>query len=193
MTDEQRFDWLRLIRSENVGPRTFRALVNQFAGARAALEALPELARRGGARRRAAYRRCRRSRARADRGATRRRAIRRARRARISAAAAPDRQRAADARYPWPRRSAAATRGRDRRLAQRVRGGARLMRNGWRARWARPAISSSPGWRAESTSALIWRACRRARSACSPAAIEALSARGDRHDSAHRRIRRGGL
>ena len=51
LTDEQRFDWLRLIRSENVGPRTFRALVNQFAGARAALEALPELARRGGARR----------------------------------------------------------------------------------------------------------------------------------------------
>ncbi len=51
LTEEQRFDWLRLIRSENVGPRTFRALVNQFAGARAALEALPELARRGGARR----------------------------------------------------------------------------------------------------------------------------------------------
>jgi DNA processing protein len=50
LTDEQRFDWLRLIRSENVGPRTFRALVNQFAGARAALQALPELARRGGAR-----------------------------------------------------------------------------------------------------------------------------------------------
>jgi DNA processing protein len=51
LSDEQRFDWLRLIRSENVGPRTFRALINQFAGARAALEALPELARKGGARR----------------------------------------------------------------------------------------------------------------------------------------------
>jgi DNA processing protein len=51
LTDEQRFDWLRLIRSENIGPRTFRALINQFAGARAALEALPELARKGGARR----------------------------------------------------------------------------------------------------------------------------------------------
>ena len=48
-TDEQRFDWLRLIRSENVGPRTFRALLNNCGGARAALEALPELARRGGA------------------------------------------------------------------------------------------------------------------------------------------------
>ena len=48
-TDEQRFDWLRLIRSENVGPRRFRALLNNCGGARAALEALPELARRGGA------------------------------------------------------------------------------------------------------------------------------------------------
>ncbi|NNM73309.1 DNA-processing protein DprA [Enterovirga aerilata] len=48
LTDEQRLDWLRLIRSERVGPRTFRALVNQFGGARAALEALPDLARRAG-------------------------------------------------------------------------------------------------------------------------------------------------
>ena len=30
----ERFDWLRLIRCENVGPRTFRALLNQFGGAR---------------------------------------------------------------------------------------------------------------------------------------------------------------
>ena len=49
LTDEQRLDWLQLIRSQNVGPRTFRALVNHFGGARAALEALPSLARRGGA------------------------------------------------------------------------------------------------------------------------------------------------
>src|SRR5580693_6612755 len=48
LTDEQRLDWLRLIRSQNVGPRTFRALINHFGGARAALEALPSLARRGG-------------------------------------------------------------------------------------------------------------------------------------------------
>jgi DNA processing protein len=48
LTDEQRLDWLRLIRSENVGPRTFRALVNQFGGAGAALAALPDLARRSG-------------------------------------------------------------------------------------------------------------------------------------------------
>jgi DNA processing protein len=48
LTDEQRLEWLRLIRSEKVGPRTFRALINQFGGAGAALEALPDLARRGG-------------------------------------------------------------------------------------------------------------------------------------------------
>jgi DNA processing protein len=48
LTDEQRTDWLRLIRSQNVGPRTFRALINNFGGARAALEVLPALARRGG-------------------------------------------------------------------------------------------------------------------------------------------------
>lgn len=48
LSDEQRLDWLRLIRSERVGPRTFRALVNQFGGARDALAALPGLARRAG-------------------------------------------------------------------------------------------------------------------------------------------------
>lgn len=47
-SEDQLFDWLRLIRSENVGPRTFRALVNQFGGAGAALEALPDLVRRSG-------------------------------------------------------------------------------------------------------------------------------------------------
>ncbi len=51
LTDDQRLDWLQLIRSENVGPRTFRTLINKFGGARAALEALPGLlARAGGAR-----------------------------------------------------------------------------------------------------------------------------------------------
>ena len=49
LSEEQRLDWLRLIRSENIGPRTFRDLVNHFGGARAALTALPGLARRGGA------------------------------------------------------------------------------------------------------------------------------------------------
>jgi DNA processing protein len=49
LSDEQRLDWLRLIRSDNVGPRTFRALVDHCGGASAAISALPDLARRGGA------------------------------------------------------------------------------------------------------------------------------------------------
>lgn len=51
LDDAQRRDWLRLIQSENVGPATFRKLLNRFGGAGAALEALPELSRRGGLRR----------------------------------------------------------------------------------------------------------------------------------------------
>ena len=48
LSDEQRLDWLRLIRSDNIGPRTFRDLVDYYGSVRAALAALPELARRGG-------------------------------------------------------------------------------------------------------------------------------------------------
>ena len=48
LSDTQRLAWLRLLRSENVGPATFRALVNQFGGAEAAIKALPDLSRRGG-------------------------------------------------------------------------------------------------------------------------------------------------
>ena len=48
LTDQQRFDWLRLIRTDSVGPRTFRSLVNRFGGAGAALVALPDLARSAG-------------------------------------------------------------------------------------------------------------------------------------------------
>lgn len=48
LSRQQRLTWLRLIRSENVGPATFRALVNEFGGAEAALDALPILSRRGG-------------------------------------------------------------------------------------------------------------------------------------------------
>lgn len=47
--DAQRLAWLRLIRSDNVGPATFRALINHFGSAQAAIEALPDLSRRGGA------------------------------------------------------------------------------------------------------------------------------------------------
>lgn len=46
--DAQRLDWLRLIRSEGVGPRTFRKLINHFGGAGEALRGLPDLARRRG-------------------------------------------------------------------------------------------------------------------------------------------------
>lgn len=49
LSDAQRIDWLRLIRSENVGPRTFRHLINRTGSASAALKALPDFARRGGA------------------------------------------------------------------------------------------------------------------------------------------------
>ncbi|WP_192642837.1 DNA-processing protein DprA [Bosea sp. OAE506] len=48
LSDRQRLDWLRLIRSESVGPRTFRSLMNRFGGAAAAIEALPDLARQAG-------------------------------------------------------------------------------------------------------------------------------------------------
>ncbi|GJD96508.1 DNA-processing protein DprA [Methylobacterium iners] len=50
LDDAQRLDWLRLIRTEGVGPRTFRTLINRFGGAGAALEALPDLAGRQGRR-----------------------------------------------------------------------------------------------------------------------------------------------
>ena len=59
---------LRLIRSENVGPVTFRELINHYGGAAEALEALPELQRRGGLR---APRICPKSRAESELAAAR--------------------------------------------------------------------------------------------------------------------------
>ncbi|WP_024515563.1 DNA-processing protein DprA [Bradyrhizobium sp. Tv2a-2] len=49
ITDAERLDRLRLIRSENVGPRTFRSLLAHCSSAQEALQRLPGLARRGGA------------------------------------------------------------------------------------------------------------------------------------------------
>ncbi|HEY6629870.1 MAG TPA: DNA-processing protein DprA [Rhizobiaceae bacterium] len=49
LSDRQRLNWLRLIRTPNVGPATFRDLVNRFGSAEAALEILPEMALAGGA------------------------------------------------------------------------------------------------------------------------------------------------
>ena len=50
LTELQRVSWLRLIRTENVGPANFRTLINRFGSAEAALDALPRLAKRGGGR-----------------------------------------------------------------------------------------------------------------------------------------------
>lgn len=48
LNDRQRLNWLRLIRTDNVGPATFRDLVNRFGSAEAALARLPDLVRAGG-------------------------------------------------------------------------------------------------------------------------------------------------
>jgi len=51
LSDKQRIAWLRLIRTPNVGPATFRDLINRFGSAEAAIEMLPELMISGGAQR----------------------------------------------------------------------------------------------------------------------------------------------
>ena len=48
LSEADLFDWLRLVRSENVGPRTFLSLLERFGSARAALDALPRLGRGAG-------------------------------------------------------------------------------------------------------------------------------------------------
>jgi DNA processing protein len=48
LTDAERLAWLRLARTETVGPVAFQHLVRRYGSAVAALEALPDLARRGG-------------------------------------------------------------------------------------------------------------------------------------------------
>ncbi len=50
LSDSERLDWLRLTRTERVGPVTFRQIMSRYATAAEALAALPELARRGGGR-----------------------------------------------------------------------------------------------------------------------------------------------
>lgn len=47
-TDQERLDWLRLARSENIGPITFYQLLNRFGTATNALENIDELAAKGG-------------------------------------------------------------------------------------------------------------------------------------------------
>ncbi len=47
-TEEDRFSWLRLLRSRKVGPTTFRRLLREHGSAQNALAALPEMARAAG-------------------------------------------------------------------------------------------------------------------------------------------------
>ena len=51
LDERQRRDWLRLMKSEHVGPVTFRKLIARYGEASEALKALPHLAERGGLRR----------------------------------------------------------------------------------------------------------------------------------------------
>ena len=48
LTDEQRIAWLRLARTEQVGPISFFNFINRFGSAENALEALPEIASKAG-------------------------------------------------------------------------------------------------------------------------------------------------
>ncbi|MCA0425750.1 MAG: DNA-protecting protein DprA, partial [Proteobacteria bacterium] len=43
LTEAQRIDWLRLTRTEGIGPLTFRELLNRYGSAGQALAALPGL------------------------------------------------------------------------------------------------------------------------------------------------------
>ncbi|MCU1386513.1 MAG: processing protein DprA [Acidobacteria bacterium] len=48
LSDSERRAWLRLSRTENVGPVTFQNLIARFGSASAALEEIPRMAKRGG-------------------------------------------------------------------------------------------------------------------------------------------------
>jgi DNA processing protein len=48
LDDSERRAWLRLSRTQNVGPVTFHALIARFGSASVALEELPRMAKRGG-------------------------------------------------------------------------------------------------------------------------------------------------
>ncbi len=48
LSDRERLEWLALARTENVGPVAFDQLVDRYGSAAEALQAIPELARRGG-------------------------------------------------------------------------------------------------------------------------------------------------
>ena len=47
-SDQEKLNWLRLFRTENIGPITFYKLIEIYGSAKNALDALPELAKKGG-------------------------------------------------------------------------------------------------------------------------------------------------
>ena len=48
LSDRERLAWLRLMRTDNVGPATFRQLLNRFGSAEASIAALPDISKRSG-------------------------------------------------------------------------------------------------------------------------------------------------
>lgn len=64
LTEAERFARIQLIRSENIGPMTFRRLLSQYGDAKTALSYIPELAERGGRKRK--LRLCSREKVRAE-------------------------------------------------------------------------------------------------------------------------------
>lgn len=50
LSDEEKLDWIRLIRTDSIGPATFHDLLTHFGTAAAAIDALPGLSLRGGLR-----------------------------------------------------------------------------------------------------------------------------------------------
>ena len=50
LTHAELVSWVRLIRTQNIGPVTFQKLLSRFGSAQTALDALPEIMQRGGAR-----------------------------------------------------------------------------------------------------------------------------------------------
>lgn len=51
LSETEKRDWLRLIRSENIGPITFHNILRYYGSAARAIEALPGMVKRGGAKR----------------------------------------------------------------------------------------------------------------------------------------------
>ena len=48
LSDDEKLDWLRLIRCDGIGPISFKGLLESHGSAQAVIEALPEIARRSG-------------------------------------------------------------------------------------------------------------------------------------------------